>query len=301
MRPECGREAAGRGARPQHWEENIMRNPMAHLSVAGRTFTRLTGLTGLAGCSSDPLEHRVSDDIIGQLPADKLQSARKLKAEVDAAKQKWEIAKKKQKLVELEFEAAQNFADAAKHRLKAIGEKLALQNKGVPIDLPPGALEDARQDRELAKQNLEYRRLLAELHEKRVQQLYMEYHSLRANYFEAVVKVLHEAGHEAMKDKKKSNYVRQSAERKTMLAEALEEVERSQAAIESLKKKVEPKWAPDLSCKPTAQQPVPRPAEGGGTTTPPPDTTPAPDTGTPDTTPAPDTGAPDKKAPQEDD
>jgi formylglycine-generating enzyme required for sulfatase activity len=251
-------------------------------------------VAGLAGCSSDPLEYRVSDDVIGQLPADKLQSARKIKAEVDAAKQKWEIAKKKQKLVQLEFEAAQKYARAAKLRLKAVGEKLALQNKGVPMDLPPGALEEARTDRELAKKNLEYRRLLAELHEMRVKQFYMKYHSLRADYFEKVVEAIHAAGHEAMKENKKSDFVRQAAERKTLVAETLEEVERSEAAITSLKKTVEPEWAPRLSCKPTSQQPV-APAAGGGQgggTTPAPDTTPG-DAGQPDKTPAAgDTGTP---------
>lgn len=230
-----------------------------------------------AGCSSDPLKYRVSEDVVGALPANQLKEAKEIQTHVEAAKQAWEIAKQKQKLVELEFEAAKRFARAAELRVKAIREKLALQNKGVPMKLPAGILDQATGQQELAKKNLKYRRLLAELHEKRVAYLFMKYQSARAHYFETVAGVAFKAGHEATKKMRRSDYVRQAAERKTMVAESLEEVEKGEAAIKTLKAEVEPEWAPNLSCKPTpAPQPAasqPQPAGG----TPQPNQPPKPD------------------------
>lgn len=247
-------------------------------------FSMILALFGTA-CTSDPLKYRVEEKDIGALPVDKLQEARLIKAKVDAAKQKWEVAKLKQKLVEAEFEAAKRFAEAAEFHLQAVKEKVDLQNKGVPMNQSAGALEEATSDLELAKKNLKYRRLMAELFEKRVRHFFMDYHSLRAQYFETVAMVMVAAGAEKAKELKKSDYVRQSAERKTMVAEALEEVEKSEAAIKTLGTELKDTWAPRLSCKPggaTAPAECPKcqeckcPPAGGdggekGGATPPPD------------------------------
>jgi hypothetical protein len=188
------------------------------------------------------------------MPVDKLQEARLIKEKVDAAKQKWEVAKLKQKLVTAEYEASKRFAEAADFQLQAVKEKVELQNKGVPMGLSAGALEEATQDLELAKKNLKYRRFIAELFEKRVKHFFMDYHSLRAHYFETVAMVMVATNHEQAKDIKKSDFVRQSAERKTMVAEALETVEKSEAAIKELGEGLKDAWAPRLSCKPDASK-----------------------------------------------
>ncbi|MDY0000187.1 MAG: hypothetical protein RBU30_02715 [Polyangia bacterium] len=211
-------------------------------------------LSSLAGCSSDPLKYRVEEKHINSLPVDKLQEARGIKEKVDAAKQKWEVAKLKQKLVEADFEAAKRFAEAAEYQLQSVKEKVALENKGVPMGISAGALEEATNDLDLAKKNLKYRKLLSELFEKRVEHFFMDYHSLRAQYFESVAMTMVAAGHEQAKDIKKSDYVRQSAERKTMVAETLEAVEKSEASIKELGAELKDAWVPRLSCKPDASK-----------------------------------------------
>lgn len=211
------------------------------------------------GCSSDPLKFRLDDKTVESLPVDKLQEARLIKEQVDAAKRKWEVAKVQQRLVAAEWEAAKRFAQAAEFHLEATREKLDLQNKGVPMGMNPGALEEATEDLDLAKKNLEYRRILGSLHERQVKHLFMNYHSLRAHYFETTVGVMIAANHEKAKDLKKSDFVRQSAQRKTLVAETLEALEKGETTIKALADELKKRWAPRLSCASSAARPCPEP------------------------------------------
>ena len=191
----------------------------------------------VVGCSSDPLKYRVDDKIIDRLPGDKLGDAKKTKDDFLIAKKNWEVSKLKLKLYEMEMEAAERFAEAARYSVKATREKIALQNKGLKMDIEAGTLDQKIGELALAKKNLKYRKLLYELHEKAVKHRFLKYHQLRALYYEQVVDVMHSAGEKKDIEKhKKSTYVRQAAERKTMVAEALEEVEKGQRTIEALEK-----------------------------------------------------------------
>ncbi len=209
------------------------------------------------GCSSDPLKYRVADKLVDRLPGDKLLAAKKIKEESLVAKRNWDVSKLKLKLYEMEMEAAERYAEAAVFAVKATREKIALQNKGLKMDVAAGTLEKKMAEAVLAKKNLKYRKLLYELHEHSVKHKFLLYHQLRADYFEKVVDVMHSAGDKKDIDKhRKSTYVRQAAERKTMVAEALEEVERGLRVIQALEKEVKPAWAPSLSCRP-ASTPAP--------------------------------------------
>jgi len=206
-----------------------------------------------AGCSSDPLKWRVDAKLIARLPGDKLVSANKIKQEFGVAKRNWEVSKLKLKLYEMEMEAAVRYAEAAQYAVKATREKIALQNKGLKMNVEAGTLDRMLAEAALAKKNLKYRKLLFELHEKAVRHRFLRYHQLRADFFEKVVDVMHSAGDKKDIDKhRKSTYVRQAAERKTMVAEALEEVEKGERIIKALAAEVMPAWAPSLSCRPTA-------------------------------------------------
>lgn len=205
------------------------------------------------GCSSDPLKYRVDAKLIDRLPGEKLASAKKIKEEFAVAKKNWDVSKLKLKLYEMEMEAAVRYAEAAVFAVKATREKLALQNKGLKMDVEAGTLDKMLAEAELAQKNLKYRKLLFGLHENVVKHKFLLYHQLRADYFEKVVDVMHSSGDKKDIEKhKKSTYVRQAAERKTMVAEALEEVEKGLREIKELEKEIKPAWAPSLSCRPTA-------------------------------------------------
>ncbi len=201
-------------------------------------------------CSSDPLKHRVSDKIVDRLPGEKLTDAKKIKDNFLIAKKNWDVSKLKLKLYEMEMEGAERFAEAARYAVKATREKIALQNKGLKMDVEAGTLDKKLAELALAKKNLKYRKLLYGLHEKAVKHRFLLYHQLRADYFEKVVDVMHSAGDKKDIEKhKKSTYVRQAAERKTMVAEALEEVEKGLREIKALETEIKPLWAPSLSCR----------------------------------------------------
>ncbi len=239
-------------------------------------------------CSSDPLKYRVDDKLINRLPGEKLVDAKKIKAEFLVAKKNWDVSKLKLKLYEMEMEAAVRYAAAAVFAVKATREKIALQNKGLKMDVEAGTLARMITESALAKKNLKYRKLLFELHESAVEHKFLLYHQLRADYFEKIVNIMHSAGDKKDIDKhRKSTYVRQAAERKTMVAEALEEVEKGMRVIKELEKEVKPLWAPSLSCHPTS---APAPDTQPETK---PDPAPTPET-KPDPTPTPDPKPEDK-------
>ena len=224
-----------------------------------------------SGCSSDPLKHKISDKTIEALPGDKMADAKKILVDVETAKKALDVAKLKLKLTKMEFEMAQRYAEAASFAVKATRERLSLQNKGVPLTIPPGALDNAVKDEALSKKNLKYRRLMYELFEKRVALMFEKYHHLRASYYEKVVDVMHASGHKEAAKNAKSDFVRQAAERKILVATTMEQVEKGQATIKSLEAEVKPEWAPSLSCKSAKPaETTPPPTDGsGGTPTPP--------------------------------
>lgn len=227
-----------------------------------RNLALLTGLTiALGACGSDPLSHKVDDSVINALPAAKLGLANKLKAEAETAKKNWEAQKLLFKLSEMELEMAEKYREAAKTAVKAVREKLTLQNKGVKINLPPGALDKAMQEDKLAEKNLEYRKLAVEYHEKKAKQLEMQYHERRAAFFEEIVKVVHDANHAKAKDLPKSKFMSQAAEMKQKAAETMGEVEKDMAKIKALRDEIEKKWAPSLSCVPTTAPGAPTSGE----------------------------------------
>jgi hypothetical protein len=217
------------------------------------------------GCDSDPLSHLVDAKHISSLPSDKMTDANRFKANFGTAKKAMDVAKLKLKYYELELEAARRYTTAADFQVKATREKIALSNKGVKMTIPAGILDKVVKEAALAKKNLEYRQLLFELHEKRVEYLELNYHLQRANYFEKVVNVIHGQGNAKLIEKhKKSEYIKQAAEQKIKVAEALSEVEKGLSAIKALEAQIKPEWAPSMSCKPAAYTPATTTPSSGG-------------------------------------
>ena len=188
------------------------------------------------------------------------------KKEMEQAEHDYRMEKAKAKLRKLDYKLARIWYKAAKIRLKRIKLALVLKNKKVPVDLQPGALNEALQDVQLAKRNLEYRKLLDKFYKLRLKLYKWRTYVHKAQYMEKVVMLLHRNHHRAASKYPKFKFVRQSAKLKLKLAAIQEKVENAEAEIKALKKEIEPQWAPSLRRPPAPPTQVvaqPQPQAGG--------------------------------------
>ena len=172
----------------------------------------MLGLIMLVGCAPPRVvKHQVKKAHIRALSAGQMAKANEEREAWFKAREKYRIERRKLALRGLDHKLAKRYHAAARLRVKRTRLAVELKNKKVPVDVPPGAYERARQDMLLAKRNLEYRALLVKYHKSRVRMLYWEMYHRKARYMEEVVQALHKGAHRSAGKYRKFRYARQSA------------------------------------------------------------------------------------------
>ncbi|MCD6497404.1 MAG: hypothetical protein J7M25_03765 [Deltaproteobacteria bacterium] len=230
------------------------------LFVAG-----IVGVSLFVGCGGKPkiVKFTVKPVYVKELSSDQLAPALHEQKEMLDAKRHYRMEKAKLKIRKLDYKMAKIWINAAKTRMKRVSLALKLKNKQIPIDLPAGAYEQAREDVQLAKQNLKYRKLLYKFYKKRLKLLKWQQYVHKAQYMEQVVLAMHKTKHRAASKYPKFRFARQSAKLKLKMAALDEQVEKADAQIKELAKEILPVWAPSIRKQPQETQPQPQPQPQG--------------------------------------
>ncbi len=222
----------------------------------------------LAGCGGPPkvVKYTVKPAHIKALPSDALASAAQEKKAWLEAEERYRLEKAKLRLRKLDYKLAKLWYRAARLRVKRLKAALKLRAKKIPVDIPPGALDAALADLELAKRNLEYRKLLYKFYKKRLKLFRWEAYVHKARYMEEVAMAIHKKGLKFAAKYPKSRFQRQSAKLKLKLADIQERIERKEAELKGLRAAIESKWGPSLRkppAPPVQAQPAQPQPQGG--------------------------------------
>jgi len=228
------------------------------LFVAG-----IVGISLFAGCGGKPkvVKFTVKPVYIKELSSDQMSPALHEQKEMLDAKRSYRMEKAKLKIRKMDYKLAKIWRNAAKIRMKRVSLALKLKNKQIPVDLPAGAYEQAREDVQLAKENLKYRKLLYKFYKKRLKLLKWQQYVHKAQYMEQVVLAMHKSKHRAASKYPTFRFARQSAKLKLKMAALDEQIEKADAAIKELAKEILPVWAPSIRKPPQQPQPETQPQQ----------------------------------------
>lgn len=211
--------------------------------------TTLAIVVGATACTAnDPLKYRVTPQMANAVAAEKAPTAKRLADKIFQSDRKRKLARAQVRVALLRERMSEYLLRVAAIRVEVIGGRALMVRHGYRIQATGQDLLVARKELALAKVNRRYRRVNSEFARRRVTHAEAAYQHNRARHFEFVMESLNAVGHRSTTGRRMSDYIRQTGDRKMIMASGLRAMERRKREVTKLRSRVAGRWSPALVC-----------------------------------------------------